>query len=193
MWAHPTVSPGAPSLVVQRDIAYVGAGSPLASIAAGGGGRVWALRAGDGTELWSFPTLGDGPASLTTAPGVIYVSDGGLVGMGVGDGGRVTALRAADGAGLWALRTGGSSPQLLQADGVIYATARGPFPEVAGETDTAADSRVCALRSASGGQIWSLTFPWPEYSVAEPLAVGRGIAYVAASDGTVRALRSQGA
>jgi hypothetical protein len=99
VWARRTVSLGSPSLVVQRDMIYVGTGSPLASAATGGGGRVGALRTGDGTEVWGFPTLGAAPASLATAPGVIYVCDGGLGGMGPGDGGRVAALRAGDGAG----------------------------------------------------------------------------------------------
>jgi outer membrane protein assembly factor BamB len=180
LWTLRTVSLGSPSLAVDRNVVYLGTGSSLAAMAEGGGGRVRALLAGTGTELWSFPTLGDSPASLIAAPGVIYIYDGGLNSMGAGSGGRITAVRARDGARLWSLQTGGSNTQLFQADGVIYATVSGPFPAVGGATPgTATDGKVCAVRPGSGALIWSLTVPWADQAVPLPMTVDQGIAAIA--------------
>jgi outer membrane protein assembly factor BamB len=192
LWTLRTISLGSPSLAAGRDAVYVATGSSLASIAEGGGGRVQALLATEGTELWSFPTFGDSPATLATAPSMIYIYDGGLNSMGAGDGGRITALRTRDGAKLWNLRTGGSSPHLLQIDGLIYATVSGPFPATAGAAPgTAADNKVCALRAASGALIWSLTVPWGDLAGSPvPMAVEQSIAYIADGE-NVRALRAQ--
>lgn len=133
-----------------------------------------ALRASDGTTLWSVPTSrGRSPYTVTgawplaVANGVLVVYDtaatiDGLAGL--------MGLRASDGATLW--RTALSYHTMTARDGVIYVTA--------GEG-------IAAVRIADGRLLWQTTLRGGFFSA--PLIVGASL-YVANTYGSVVALRT---
>jgi outer membrane protein assembly factor BamB len=175
-----------PPLTASTSVAYLGAGGS----AAGEASSLHALRTSTGTRLWSMTTPGADPPKLTLSPAGVYVSDGGLSGMGMGGGGRVSSVRATDGAAIWTVTTGGQSPDLTVADGVIYATDG----VVNSAIDTTTGSNVFAMRAGDGAPIWDLAVPYsdlaPGITYGAELAVADHVAYVGSGDGTVSALRT---
>jgi outer membrane protein assembly factor BamB len=107
-------------------------------------GTVYALRATDGSELWSFPT-GPGESSYQDSSPAVA---GGFVFIGSSDG-NLYALDASSGAKKWSFKTGGkvsSSPAVFQ--GVVFVGSE--------------DGKVYAFRDSTGDKIW-------EYSVGSPV------------------------
>jgi len=122
-------------------------------------GAVYALRATDGSKLWSFST-GPGVSSYQDSSPAVA---GGVVFIGSSDG-NLYALEASSGAKKWSFKTGGkvsSSPAVLQ--GVVYVGSE--------------DGKVYALSDSTGVKIW-------EYSVGSPVfsspSIADGVAYIGA-------------
>lgn len=103
------------------------------------GGGLHALRASDGTPLWTYPTAITQPVA---SDGIVYTSD---------ISGNVIALRGTDGVSIWKLPVGevatSRQTSLTLANGTLYAASR-----VAGPTG--GDAIVRALRASDGQQRW---------------------------------------
>ncbi|MFI5066291.1 MAG: PQQ-binding-like beta-propeller repeat protein, partial [Streptosporangiales bacterium] len=126
-------------------------------------GRVYALRAGDGTRLWAFPTGGPVQSSIAAARGRVYAGSGDQ---------KVYALRAGDGTRLWAFPTGGSVDSAIAvAGGAVYAGSE--------------DEMMYALRASDGTRLWSVPVPG-----VVGIAVAGGSVYACGADGEVHALRA---
>jgi hypothetical protein len=115
--AGPTSSTGA-----QRPAALWSftTGGMVAGIALAGGtvfagstdGAVYALRASDGTKLWSFPTGGPVASGIAVASGIVYFGSNDYT---------VHAVHAADGTPLWDFPTGGPVDSAIAVvNGIAY-------------------------------------------------------------------------
>ncbi len=130
---------------------------------------LFAMRAGDGTLVWS-KSFGFAPGPTTDPPqiagGVIYVADGA---------GGLDALRETDGSLLWQHSADEVYGPILVADGLLLLNG--------GDT-------VLAMRASDGGVAWrrSMNFHDTLASGYTPEAVGNGILYVAMTNGSVQAL-----
>ena len=138
----------------------------------GPGGKslaLFAMRASDGTLLWSRPQ-GVAPGPVVNQPqivgGVIYASDGV---------GGLSALRETDGAVLWQHMGDQVYTPVIVADGRVQLDS--------GDT-------VLAISSKDGTVLWrhSISFHNILSSKSKPEAEDSGIVYVATTNGTVQAL-----
>lgn len=140
----------APSVV--DGIVYFGATGAVS-------GAVYALRAIDGSQLWSFPT-GLGESSYQDSSPAVA---GGVVFIGSSDG-NLYAIEASSGEKKWSFNTGGkvsSSPAVLQ--GVIYVGSE--------------DGKVYALSESTGAKIWEYSVGFPVFS---SISIADGVAYIGA-------------
>jgi outer membrane protein assembly factor BamB len=125
--------------------------------------KVYALKAGTGNLLWSYPTGGWVYSSPAVANGVVYVGSWDH---------NVYALNASTGALLWTYTTGGeviSSPAV--ADGVVYIGSL--------------DNSVYALNASTGAKVWSYATGGRVYSSP---AVTKGVVFVGSADSNTYAL-----
>lgn len=171
--------------------------------------RVEALRASDGSPLWSrtLPVDTPAPIQLAVVAGILYVSSGAD---------RLDALGARDGSLLWHFTSRtpfASTPSV--AGGVVYAgTQDGPvytlrasdglplwqspsrFPPSPAAPTIAdgmvylnlQDGSIAALHASDGTVLWRSLPPSP-LTESSPL-VATGVVYVSALDGSVDALRA---
>lgn len=127
-----------------------------------------ALRADDGSPLWSHTLPADFPApiQLTAVNKVVYVSLGGD---------SIDAVRASDGSLLWhySSRTPFSSMPSV-ANGVVYVGTQ--------------DGHVYALRASDGFLLWKYASLFPPNSSSPTVADGR--VYLNLQDGSVDAVRA---
>jgi outer membrane protein assembly factor BamB len=160
-WRHarPAAQPGTP--------AYDLSSSPCVAagrlFVGGRSGRLSALDAGSGKELWSEAIGPTAVSSPAVTNGTVYVG---------GEDGRVRAFRTASGQLLWAFEADApvhSSPALHK--GVLY---------IGGN-----DAHVYALDAATGERRWA--FPTDRKVVSTPCVSG-GTVYVGSHDGLLYAL-----
>jgi outer membrane protein assembly factor BamB len=122
------------------------------------GGRLWALDATSGNELWEYQFKEDLIGSPAVANGIVYIGS---------DDDKLYALKADTGVLLWSYSTGGfivSSPEV--ANGVVYIASD--------------DSNLYALDAATGAKLWSHPLSsGPNYS--SPVVVN-GTVYVGSED-----------
>jgi outer membrane protein assembly factor BamB len=127
-----------------------------------------ALRANDGSPLWSrtLPADSPTPIALKAVNGVLYV------GLGTNS---FEALRASDGSLLWhySARTPFSSMPSV-ADGVVYLSTQ--------------DGHVYALRAGDGFPLWKFASLFPSNSSSPTVADDR--VYLNLQDGSLDALRA---
>ncbi len=123
---------------------------------------LYALRASDGSVVWTYPTSDFVYDAPTVVDGVVYGSD-------VIDG--LFALRASDGKVLWTRPdTEGGSPTVVQ--GVVYVSRRD-------------DHLTHALSARDGSQIW-------QGGPVGPLTVSDGVVYIGVTAGLVALRASDG-
>jgi outer membrane protein assembly factor BamB len=129
-------------------------------------GYLVALDVAEGTERWRAAT-GQISRGATFADGVVYAG---------GKDGVVYALDAADGSERWRYQTeGGKLATIAVADGMVYqATFDGPADQ------------LYALDAATGDERWRFAVG----SRLEPPAVGGGVVFLPAGDGSVYALNA---
>ena len=153
VWSVTPVNGVASSPFASGDVVYVGGL---------GGARLYALRARNGSRLWSAG-FRVGVVGVVATPGTIYVTDGQFA---------LHALRAADGTALWSGTIGGGV-----SDGPVVAGNRVYV--------TGYDNSVYALSGADGTALWrTLLNGMP----AGNPAVAGGAVYVADASGAVYAL-----
>jgi outer membrane protein assembly factor BamB len=149
-WSHNTTATIRCTPAVVKGILYfVSAGASS--------GFIYALRASDGEELWSFQT-GPGESSYQDSSPAI---EGGVVYVGSPDG-YLYALDASSGAKVWSFGTGGkvsSSPAVL--NGVVYVGSE--------------DGNVYALNASTGVKIWQYDVGSPVYSSP---SIADGLLYI---------------
>jgi outer membrane protein assembly factor BamB len=104
-------------------------------------GAVHALRASDGAKLWNFVTSQGESSGLAVAAGVVYTAS-------ANQGASVYAIRA--GSQVWRSPVGGAEVGPEVAAGTVYVTVI---------ADGA--SRLCALRSVDGANLWISDFQVP--------------------------------
>ena len=135
---------------------------------AGGGMQTLdALRASDGTQIWSKP-VNSGPGPLAAQPllvnGVLYLDNA--------DG--VTALRASDGAALWQNQGNAAAGPMIALNGLLYVNSW---------------DGVFVVHASDGALLWKQNIPNhnTEMSGLTPETVAGTIVYVASEDGVVEA------
>jgi outer membrane protein assembly factor BamB len=138
---------------VVADVVYV----------ASGDGRVYALDAHTGVEIWRSAQIDAGVSSPAVIDGVVYI------GTGV-DEGAAYALDARTGAVLWSTETGGISSSPCVGNGLVY-------------FGTNNDS-VIALRAVNGEVVWETP---TNNSVQSSPALAGGRVYAASGFGTTYA------
>jgi outer membrane protein assembly factor BamB len=130
---------------------------------------LYALRASNGTQIWS-KTFNDMPGPLAAQPllvnGVLYVNS-------VGD---IYALGATDGSTLW------------QSQGV---DVFGPISMSNGQIYGSSEEGVFVVSASNGALLWKQAIPdhGTEATGLTPQIVGADIMYVASENGIVQALR----
>ncbi|MEJ2368081.1 MAG: PQQ-binding-like beta-propeller repeat protein, partial [Acidobacteriota bacterium] len=132
-------------------------------------GKLLALNASSGTELWSYPTESLVISSPALVEGVIYV----------GFSGNLYALNASTGSKFWNYTTKDvgngiaiqSSPAVV--DGVVYFGA--------------SDHNVYALKTSTGEKIWNHTV---RLTVSSAPAVSEGRVYICSHFGYLYALKA---
>jgi peptide/nickel transport system substrate-binding protein len=155
-WKYATGSYVVSSPAVAGGVVYVGSAD----------GKVYALNATTGTQVWNFTT---GGRIEWSSPAVT----GGVVYVGSTDG-KVYALNATTGTQVWSCTTGSavySSPAV--AGGVVYVGSD--------------DNKVYALNATTGAQAWNYTTGdcvWSSPAVAD------GVVYVGSDDNKVYALNA---
>ena len=120
-------------------------------------GAIYALRAADGSKLWSLAT-GPGASSYQDSSPAVK---GGVVFIGASDG-NLYAIEASSGVMKWSFKTGGkvsSSPAVFQ--GVVYVGSE--------------DGKVYALNYSTGTKIWENNVGWPVYSSP---SLADGVVYI---------------
>jgi RHS repeat-associated protein len=171
----------------------------------GGTGGITALRATDGTLLWTYQRPGvSSEFSSPVSSGVIYVASADN---------SVYALRAADGVLLWDIQTDGNflgAPVVV--NGIVFVGAtygtfyalratdgtliwsdnlggQLPVPTVVNGVvyETSADGSIYALDATSGTQLWSYQANFSQYS---PARVANGAVYLGSNDTYVYALNA---
>ena len=144
VWRTHLGSPIVATVAATEDIVYV-------SLAAG---RMVALSAANGRELWSVPV----PGQLDSAPALA----GDRIYLGLRDG-RVVSLDARTGAEIWSAFTGhGVHTSLLVADGIVWATSL---------------QQVLALDAEDGALLWARLYPVTGAAFGPVVASDRIAAY----------------
>jgi outer membrane protein assembly factor BamB len=176
--------------------------APGSVFAGSADGRVYALRASDGTRRWDFPTGGPVQSRIAAAGGRVYAGS---------NDGRVYALRAGDGGKAWAFRTGGPVESTIAVAGrAVYAASEdatlyalsasdgsrlwgAPVNGVAGIAVAGGTVFACgadqvyALRASDGAPLWSSP---TGAGGATGIAVAGGVVYAGSNDNRVLALRA---
>jgi outer membrane protein assembly factor BamB len=129
-------------------------------------GTVHALRAIDGTKLWSFFTSQGEPGGLAVAAGVVFTA-------GANPGASIFAIRA--GKQIWQFPVGSADPiaGIKVVKGIVYLNV---FNENG--------SRLHALRSADGASLWISPFQVPSV----PAVITASRLYIAGIGGIFHAL-----
>lgn len=104
-----------------------------------------ALRASDGSPLWTYPTAFTQPAA---ANGVVYTGD---------TSGNVIALHASDGALIWKQLVAGPTREFWRMSSLTI--ANDTLYVASGVTSPAGDVAVKALRASDGQQRWARPLP----------------------------------
>jgi outer membrane protein assembly factor BamB len=165
-------------------------------------GKVYALRASDGTRRWDFPTGGPVQARIAAAGGRVYAGS---------NDGKVYALRASDGTKAWAFPTGGPVESAIAVDGrAVYAASEDAtlyalstrdgsrlwnarvngvagIAVAGGAVFACGDAQVYALRASDGAPLWSSP---TGTGGATGIAVAGGVVYAGSNDNRVLALRA---
>lgn len=149
---------------------------------AGGFEGVAAYQATDGSVVWRYQTLAQGPfPSLPVlVSGVIYI------GTGVGEFGIMQALRASDGTILWKHHdadTPNFGPMLVDDDLLMNNGNSGPVYAL-----KASDGSLAWRSPYMPEDRWYTAFGAPEALGAD--ASGSGVLYIGTADGFVHALRA---
>ena len=138
-------------------------------------GKVYALDAADGSELWSFPTGGSCSVGAVV-DGVVYAGSADH---------KVYALDAADGSEIWSY-TGGRGREEYNAinepvvvGGVVYVGAEDG--KASCPPHTACTFKLSALDAADGSELWSSAYF--DSPVTSPPAVVGGVVYLRATFG----------
>ena len=176
--------------------------APGSVFAGSADGRVYALRASDGTRRWDFPTGGPVQSRIAAAGGRVYAGS---------NDGRVYALRASDGAKAWDFPTGapvestiavaGRAVYAASEDATLYALSTSDGSRlwsarvngvagiaVAGGTVFACGAdQVYAVRASDGAPLWSSP---TGAGGATGIAVAGGVVYAGSNDSRVLALRA---
>ncbi len=159
------------SPVVHDGVVYVGSGD----------GRLYAVRASDGSEVWHFATQGAINSSPAIAGGAVFFSS---------RDGNVYGVNAADGSRLWAFKTGGerrfTAPGI---HGIVPPTEMMPDPYDVFMSSPAVengivyigsgDHNVYAIDAKTGGLRWKFTTGNVVH--ASP-AVSGGLVYIGSWD-----------
>jgi outer membrane protein assembly factor BamB len=127
---------------------------------------VEALRASNGSPLWSRTLPRDSPAfiQLTVVNSVVYVSS---------EADTIDALRASNGSLLWSY-TSRTPAASTVADGVVYLSTQ--------------DGHLYALRESSGSTVWRIALQATDFLLS--MSGTGGVIYVGTSDGGIDALRA---
>ena len=166
LWRHVGGTTGQEAITTVDGVVYLAPVLPLDSTATSV--TVEALRAHDGSPLWSRTFLTDAPGffQLTVVDRIVYVRSAVE---------RIEALRASDGSLLWHYTSHASLVSLPSvAEGMVYAGT--------------VDGHLYALRASDGSVLWTHTSLY----LAEPLSpvVVDGIAYLNLQDGRMDVLRA---
>jgi len=138
----------------------------------GGAGTqaLYALRASDGTQLWT-KVISSNPGPIADQPllvsGILYVSSIG----------KISALRAADGSTLWQDQGNDAFGPLIPLDGRLYANS---------------SDGVFVLRASDGTLLWKDSIPSHSSLMTglTPEVVAGDIVYAASGDGVVESLNA---
>ncbi len=166
LWRHLSEATGEESATVVDGIIYL---TPILTIDSHITTlTVQAIRARDGSSLWSrtFQTDSPGTFQLTVMSKVVYIWS---------SAGRIDALRARDGSLLWHYTSRVPFVSLpTVADGVVYTSAQ--------------DGQFTALRASNGIPLWKYTSLNP--SQPSPAIVAEGMIFLSQQDGGMDVLRA---
>ena len=176
--------------------------APGSVFAGSADGRVYALRASDGTKRWDFPTGGPVQSRIAAAGGRVYAGS---------NDGQMYALRASNGTKAWAFPTGGPVQSTIAVagravyaaseDATLYALSASDgrrlwgarvngvagIAVAGGAVFACGADQVYALRASDGAALWSSP---TGAGGATGIAVAGGVVYAGSNDNRVLALRA---
>ena len=116
---------------------------------AGGNGKVYALRASDGIEIWNSSSSAGVPVGMAATADFICVAGANSAGTT----GNVCAMRLSDGASLWNTSIGEApaSGQAVAGDMVYVASSSGRSTSY---------GQIYAVRASDGAKVWSFGADW---------------------------------
>ncbi len=164
-WVHETGGAVRSSPAVADGVVYVGSSD----------GRLYALHADAGDEIWRFDAGSPIPSTAAVSAELVFFQD---------RAGVVHALRRRDGSQVWSFTTDPDLPLPWGNEGWDYFISS---PALSGDTLVvgAGDGRLYALRASDGAPLWQFS---TEGRIRSSPAVADGTVFVGSADGSVYAV-----